>query len=174
MLGISPVKGVAYSFAAKLYRNGENTYRLNPDFVVGDFKIETWNYLTSWAGFSEGSGTIANLTNLPKKMNAASSTFIFGLTAAEMNNDVVIITAADQDGIGNSWGNNCWVIYPDRQKPIIENKKAIEFVGAEARLRVYAKDGVTLVLDKVLKDKDGGNLTALTAGQLAQELGSSI
>lgn len=172
MLGISPVKGQAYVFLAKLYRNGENVYRINPDLAAGDFKLETWDYSTSFAGFSEG--TISNLATLPKKLNTAGSTLAVYLTAAEMNHDVVVVTAADQDGVGNNWGNNCWVIYPDRQKPVLEGKKTIEFVGSVAHLRAYAADGVTVVLDKVLKDKDGNDISALAAGQLAQELASSV
>ncbi len=174
MLGISTIKGQPYTFSAKLYQQGANTYRVNPTLAAGDFLVETWDYSTDFTTWAAGTLTSANITNLPKIANASSSTVLVYLTAAEMAHDVVIITAADVDGLYNSWANNCWVIYPDVRRAVLRHKKTIEYVGSVAHLRVYATDGVTLLMDKILKDATGLDLSPAVAGMLAQEQATTV
>ncbi len=57
---------------------------------------------------------------------------------------------------------------------IIKNKKSLEKIGSEWQLIVYDDNGTTELLNKVLKDSNGDNITDLAAGTLAQELASSI
>ena len=167
MLGISPQKGIAYKFPIKLLKLNLSGFKVTPVIIAGDFTIEKWN---AGDAYTQKTSSIANLTNTPivADSSASCTTVMLSLTATEMAADIVIITARDADG-ANDWADNSWVIYPDRRKAILENKKAIVMVGSVAHLRVYAADGTTVVLDKILKDISGNDITALSAGQLAIE-----
>lgn len=171
MLGIGPQKGVAYKMPVKLLKANLSSFKVTPVIATGDFTIEKWNFGDA---YTQKTSSIANLTNLPIVADSAASctTVMLSLTSVEMNADIIVITARDVDG-ANDWADNSWVIYPDFRKAVLENKKAIVFVGNEAHLRVYATDGTTVLLDKILKDVNGNDLTALSAGQLAIERAAS-
>lgn len=167
MLGISPQKGIAYKFPVKLLKSNLSGFKVTPVIVAGDFSIEKWN---AGDAYVQKTSSIANLANTPivADTSASCTTVMLSLTASEMAADIIIVTARDTDG-ANDWADNSWVIYPDQRKAVLENKKAIVMVGQVAHLRVYAADGTTVVLDKILKDIAGNDITALSAGQLAIE-----
>jgi hypothetical protein len=55
---------------------------------------------------------------------------------------------------------------------VVTNKKVIVKVDGVWTLKIYDDNGTTEILSKELKDKDGENISDLTAGVLAQELSS--
>ena len=57
---------------------------------------------------------------------------------------------------------------------IIKNKKSLVKNGSVWELIIYDTDDITPIFNKALKDKDGNNITDLTAGVLAEELQSSV
>lgn len=57
---------------------------------------------------------------------------------------------------------------------ILKNKKSLIKNGSIWELIVYDDDNITPILNKALKDKDGNDITDLAAGELAQELQSSV
>lgn len=57
---------------------------------------------------------------------------------------------------------------------IIRNKRKLVEVAGVTYLVVYDDDGVTEILNKATKDKDGNDIISLLAGVLAQELASSV
>jgi hypothetical protein len=56
----------------------------------------------------------------------------------------------------------------------INNKRAIIKEATGWKLVIYDDDGVTPILQKALKDKDGAQIADLSAGVLAQEGKSSV
>jgi len=57
---------------------------------------------------------------------------------------------------------------------LIKNKKALEKTGSVWELIIYDDDNSTPIMNKILKDKDGNDITDPYAGVLAQELRTSI
>lgn len=57
---------------------------------------------------------------------------------------------------------------------IIKNKKALQKTGSVWELIIYDDDDTTPILQKDLKDIDGNNITDIIAGNLAQELATSV
>ncbi|MBW2032037.1 MAG: hypothetical protein JRI94_00370 [Deltaproteobacteria bacterium] len=63
----------------------------------------------------------------------------------------------------------------DYLKDVIDGKKVLVKNGLTWELIIYdPTDGVTPILNKEMKDKDGNDITDLTAGILAQELANSV
>ena len=56
----------------------------------------------------------------------------------------------------------------------VKNKKSLVKNGSTWELIIYEDDNITPLFNKVLKDKDGNDITDLTAGVLAEELQSSV
>lgn len=80
-----PTKNTAWSCRITLedYAN-PGTFKTNPTIAAGDFKVDI-----------DGGG-FANLATLPTVSPAASVAVLVSLSAAEMNGDVITITAMDQ------------------------------------------------------------------------------
>jgi hypothetical protein len=57
---------------------------------------------------------------------------------------------------------------------VLKNKRVLSKSGSVWSLTIFDDDGVTPLIVKALKDKDGNNLTDLAAGVLAQELANSV
>jgi len=59
-------------------------------------------------------------------------------------------------------------------KKIVTQKKELKKTGDVWYLIIYDDDGVTPILTKAIKDKNGDNILDMDAGTLAQELASSV
>ena len=110
LAGVTDIKrGQEIIFAVKLMVPNDERYRINPEIVAGDFKIETWDYGDNWA---TSTTAIADLATLPIVLDSNGSTVLIKLTASETDHDIVIVTAHDQDGLGANWSDNAWILYP--------------------------------------------------------------
>jgi len=110
LAGVTDIKrGQEIIFAVKLMVPNDERYRINPEIVAGDFKIETWDFSNTW---QTSTTAIADLTNLPIVLDSNGSTVLVKLTTTETDHDIVIVTAHDQDGLGANWSDNAWILYP--------------------------------------------------------------
>jgi len=81
------------------------------------------------------------------------------------------VTSQDKTDIAASvWGEDTALLI----LKILKNKRVIKKNGAIWELIVYDDDNTMPILQKILKDKLGNNITDLVAGTLAQELRSSV
>ena len=64
--------------------------------------------------------------------------------------------------------------YLEDMHKTVKNKKSLVKNGSTWELIIYEDDNITPLFNKVLKDKDGNDITDLTAGVLAEELQSSV
>ena len=102
-------------------------------------------------------------------------TGVSGLTSEEsvqlMNLPTETITSQDKTDIaGSVWGHNDASLI----LKILKNKRIIKKTGLVWELTVYDDDNYTVILNKVLKDKNGNDITDLVAGALAQELATDV
>ena len=90
-------------------------------------------------------------------------------------NSAGLIAVSSGSGLSTEEHDQLMALDTDYLKNIIDGKKALVKNGSTWELIIYdPADGVTPILNKEMKDKDGNDITDLTAGILAQELANSV
>lgn len=85
-----------------------------------------------------------------------------------------LITVSSGSGLSTEEHDHLLALDTDYLEKIINNKKELKKNGSTWELVIYDNDDVTPILNKEMKDKDGLDITDLTAGILAQELANSV
>ena len=86
-----------------------------------------------------------------------------------------LIVVSSGSGLSQAEHDHLLALDTDYLKNIIDGKKALIKNGSTWKLIIYdPADDVTPILNKEMKDKDGADISDLTAGILAQELANSI
>ncbi|MBW2178755.1 MAG: hypothetical protein JRG81_00035 [Deltaproteobacteria bacterium] len=91
------------------------------------------------------------------------------------NNSVGKQTISVGSGLTTEEHDQLMVLDTDYLKDVIDGKKALVKNGSTWELIIYdPADDITPILNKEMKDKDGADISDLTAGILAQELANSV
>jgi len=185
-------KGTGFEFWVKLLNPTTGKYATGSElnFAVGDFKI---------IGKNKGSAASArtDLATMPVETPSGSGDVLITVTDAEANYDSLLITFQHQAAVldDNSWdcydGSNLGLSTFDASTDtvqidpaitadidflvqIMKNKKEVRKEGSTWYLCVRDSGDTSDILKKALKDSSGNDISDLLAGQLAQELGTSV
>jgi len=132
---MATIKNQIYVFYIALSEGGQ--FKVNPTIAVGDFQVKT------------GSGAYANLLTTPVVEPAGSSTIKVTLSAAEMNDDKVMVLAHDE--VGNEWLDS--FVFIDTETGSISDAVDIlegDHVETKNRLIINKKGTATPIVDKVI------------------------
>lgn len=100
----------------------------------------------------------------------STGVFKYSFSASDANEYYWKMSNGDYDIHGKIvFGGNT-----DYMIKLFKNKREIVKDGTSWKLRVYDDDNSTLLVDKLLYDKNGNNISDLQAGILAQELKSNV
>ena len=97
------------------------------------------------------------------------------ITAGIIN--IIGVGTVDNNSTGTTIVNTDHLVdahYISEMYKSLRNKKSLVKEGLTWYLIIYDNDGISEIFRKALKDKDGNEITDLTAGTLAEELASSV
>jgi len=87
-----------------------------------------------------------------------------------MLNEQILLEEIDMRG-GLTQQEHDWLA---TQEAYVHNKKVLVKVGDTWHFRIYDETGVSIIVDKKLKDKDGNDITDIQVGVMTQELASTV
>lgn len=129
------------------------------DEVINDYTIQI-------TGVAERVDLIGSNNNIIDVLIAT------GVSVVPSNSAGLIIKSIGS-GLSTDEHNQLMGLDTEYLKKIIKNKKELKKNGSVWELIIYEDNGTTELLNKVMRDSNGDNITDLAAGTLAMELANS-